>query len=63
MHGKLSLIAICCALLLAGYNIGYFHLRDAMQLARRKGRKPNRWVDVKKMLPKLMRKRYYRTVK
>ena len=31
---------------LAAYNGGYFHVQDAMALARKNGRNPNRWKDV-----------------
>lgn len=47
---------------LAAYNIGYYHLRDAMTLARRAGLNPLRWSVLRKMLPRLMQRRYYRTV-
>lgn len=47
---------------LAAYNIGYYHLRDAMTLAKRQGLNPNRWRDLQKTLPQLMQRRYYRTV-
>ncbi len=47
---------------LAAYNIGYYHLRDAMTLAERQGLNPLKWKDVKQTLPLLMQKKYYRTV-
>lgn len=31
---------------LAAYNGGYFHIQDAMALARKNGKNPNRWRDV-----------------
>lgn len=49
-------------LALAAYNIGYDHLEDAMQLARRLGRNPYLWTDVEKTLPLLTEPRYYDTV-
>lgn len=48
---------------LAAYNIGFGHLKDAMILAEREGKDPNRWVDLKTILPLLARKQYYKTLK
>lgn len=48
---------------LAAYNIGLYHLRDAMKLAKRQGLDPHEWASVKKMLPLLMKKKYYSTVR
>src|SRR5690606_32619903 len=39
---------------LAAYNIGYYHLRDAMTLAKRQRLNPYRWRDLQKTLPQLM---------
>ncbi len=50
-------------LALAAYNLGYGHLEDARILAQRKGLSPDRWVDVKKVLPLLTNYEYYSTVK
>ncbi len=50
-------------LALAAYNVGYGHLSDARTLAERLGRNPDRWVDLKEVLPLLGKKEYYRTVK
>ncbi len=47
---------------LAAYNVGYGHLMDARILASREGLDPDRWSDVKLMLPLLRQKKYYRTV-
>lgn len=44
---------------LAAYNIGLYHLRDAMTLAKKKGKNPHKWADVKKTLPLLMQREYY----
>jgi membrane-bound lytic murein transglycosylase F len=44
---------------LAAYNVGYGHLEDARMLARKAGTNPDRWVDVKKFLPLLSRKKWY----
>ena len=48
---------------LAAYNVGYGHLRDAMTLARRLGRNPHRWADLRAVLPLLAKKKYYRTLR
>lgn len=48
---------------LAAYNVGFGHLEDARELARRKGLDPNLWHDVKSVLPLLSRRQYYRTLK
>jgi membrane-bound lytic murein transglycosylase F len=48
---------------LAAYNVGFGHLRDARTLARRLGKNPDRWVDLKEVLPLLSQKKYYKTLK
>lgn len=48
---------------LAAYNVGLAHVLDARELARRQGRNPNLWVDLREMLPLLQQPRYYRTLK
>lgn len=45
---------------LAAYNIGYGHLEDARRIAKALGHNPDLWVDVKKHLPLLEQRRYYR---
>jgi membrane-bound lytic murein transglycosylase F len=47
-------------LALASYNIGSGHLDDARKLAENEGLNPNKWLDVKKMLPRLSQKQWYR---
>ncbi len=47
---------------LAAYNVGLGHLYDARSLARREGRNPDKWTDVKAMLPLLSQPAYYNTV-
>ncbi|MNO78297.1 Membrane-bound lytic murein transglycosylase F precursor [compost metagenome] len=47
-------------LALAAYNIGGAHLEDARKLAQQQGLNPNKWLDVKKMLPRLAQKQWYR---
>jgi len=43
---------------LAAYNVGSGHLDDARKLAKREGLNPNKWLDVKKMLPRLSQKQW-----
>jgi membrane-bound lytic murein transglycosylase F len=47
---------------LAAYNLGLGHLEDARLLAKRLGRNPDLWQDVRSTLPLLHKKRYYRTL-
>lgn len=44
---------------LAAYNVGGGHLDDARKLAGKEGLNPNKWLDVKKMLPRLSQKQWY----
>ncbi|MDH5484819.1 MAG: membrane-bound lytic murein transglycosylase MltF [Gammaproteobacteria bacterium] len=44
---------------LAAYNVGFGHLKDAQKLALKLGKNPNRWVDLKEVLPLLAQKQYY----
>ena len=48
---------------LAGYNVGFGHLEDARILTQRNGADPDKWTDVKRHLPLLSKKKYYKTVK
>ncbi|MFA9462475.1 membrane-bound lytic murein transglycosylase MltF [Thiohalorhabdus methylotrophus] len=50
-------------LALAAYNVGRGHLHDAQKLARKKGLSPYRWRSMKKVLPLLADKDYYRDLK
>lgn len=50
-------------LTLAGYNIGFGHLEDARILTEHLGDNPDKWVDVKKHLPKLSLKKWYSGLK
>ena len=47
---------------LAAYNIGFGHLQDARQLARRQGKPENSWHGVRSVFPLLQQKKYYRTL-
>ncbi|MBF0277650.1 MAG: membrane-bound lytic murein transglycosylase MltF [SAR324 cluster bacterium] len=48
---------------LAAYNVGMGHLYDARTLAKRFGKNPNKWHDLKTILPLLSQRKYYRTLK
>ena len=47
----------------AAYNIGMGHLIDARVLARKQGKNPATWKDIKTVLPLLSQKKYYRHLK
>jgi polar amino acid transport system substrate-binding protein/membrane-bound lytic murein transglycosylase F len=44
---------------LAAYNVGTGHLDDARKMATKEGLNPDKWLDVKKMLPRLSEKKWY----
>lgn len=48
-----------CCFVLASYNGGYFHIRDAMALARKHGRNPYAWSQVAEFVLKLREPQYY----
>lgn len=48
---------------LASYNVGFGHILDARKLARKMGLNHSIWSDIKKTLPLLSQKRYYRSCK
>jgi len=48
---------------LAAYNIGLGHVKDAQKLAKKIGLNQNIWSDLKRVLPLLSQKKYYRTLK
>lgn len=50
-------------LALAAYNIGMGHLHDARALARKLGRNPDEWRDMKAVLPLLSRGEYNRSLR
>ena len=45
--------------MLAGYNGGSFHIRDAMALARKYGRNPYSWNEVQEFVLRLSTPAYY----
>ncbi len=57
--GKADRISIA----LAAYNVGMGHIKDAQHLARRMGKNPHSWDDLKTMLPLLTQKSYYETLR
>jgi len=46
---------------LAAYNLGMGHLNDLRRLTAELGGEPNRWVDLRDNLPKLMQPRWYKS--
>ncbi|WP_432719552.1 membrane-bound lytic murein transglycosylase MltF [Jeongeupia wiesaeckerbachi] len=50
-------------LAMAAYNVGLGHLLDARELARRQGKNPDSWADIKTTLPLLRDPKYYNTVR
>ncbi|MFT4926483.1 MAG: membrane-bound lytic murein transglycosylase F [Phenylobacterium sp.] len=44
----------------ASYNIGWGHVEDARVLTQRHGGDPDKWIDVKKRLPLLKQRKYYK---
>lgn len=47
------------AFILASYNGGFFHIRDAMALAKKYGKNPHSWRDVSEFVLKLSNPTYY----
>ena len=50
-------------LALAAYNVGRGHFRDAQSLARKLDKNPDRWAEMKQVLPLLSQKKYYKTLR
>ncbi|GAB4288780.1 MAG: membrane-bound lytic murein transglycosylase MltF [Thiohalomonadaceae bacterium] len=46
-------------LALAAYNIGYGHLEDARIITQQRGGNPDKWLDVKKHMPLLHKRKWY----
>lgn len=44
---------------LASYNGGFFHIRDAMALAKKNGKNPHKWIHVAEYILKLSTPEYY----
>ena len=44
---------------LASYNLGYGHVRDAMKLTKKNGQDETKWVNLKKTLPLLRKKKWH----
>ena len=50
-------------LALAAYNVGRGHFRDAQSLARKLNKDPDRWSEMKEVLPLLSQKKYYKDLR
>jgi membrane-bound lytic murein transglycosylase F len=50
-------------LALASYNVGFGHLEDARIITIAENDDPDKWIDVKKHLPKLGKKKWYKDTK
>ena len=48
---------------LAAYNVGYYHVEDARIIARQLNKNPNKWVDLKTILPLLSQRKWYKKTK
>jgi membrane-bound lytic murein transglycosylase F len=48
---------------LASYNVGYYHLRDAVALAVLQNKNPTHWVGVKEVLPLLSQRKYFKNLR
>ena len=44
---------------LASYNLGYWHVRDAMKLTKKNGQDETKWINLKKTLPLLRKKKWH----
>ena len=50
-------------LALAAYNVGRGHFRDAQSLARKMNKNPDRWAEMKEILPLLSKKEFYKDLR
>ena len=50
-------------LALAAYNVGRGHFRDAQSLAKKLNKNPDRWSEMKEVLPLLSQKKYYKDLR
>lgn len=48
---------------MAAYNVGLGHLEDARRITQGQGYNPDLWIDVKKHLPLLRQKKFYKTTR
>lgn len=48
---------------LASYNVGFGHLEDARKITKNNRGDPDKWIDLKKNLPLLSRKKWYKDTK
>ncbi|MCR9204078.1 MAG: membrane-bound lytic murein transglycosylase MltF [Halobacteriovoraceae bacterium] len=48
---------------LASYNVGYYHLRDGMALSVLQNKDPGSWAHLKRILPLLTKKKYYKNLR
>ncbi|MGH1471327.1 MAG: membrane-bound lytic murein transglycosylase MltF [Cellvibrionaceae bacterium] len=48
---------------LAAYNVGFGHLEDARVLTEKHGENPNKWDNVRRYLPLLSKRKYYKNTK
>jgi len=44
---------------LASYNLGYWHVRDAMNLTKERGKDETKWINLKQTLPLLRKKKWH----
>ena len=50
-------------LALAAYNLGRGHFRDAQSLAMKLNKNPDRWAEMKEVLPLLSKKEFYKDLR
>lgn len=48
---------------LAAYNVGFGHMEDARKITESQGDDPDKWLDVRKHLPSLSKKKWYQKTK
>lgn len=48
---------------LAAYNVGFYHLRDAMALTILQNKDPSQWAEVRTVLPLLSQERYFKNLR
>ena len=48
---------------LAAYNVGYGHIQDARRLALWQNLDPNRWDNLRQVLPLLAKRKYYKKLR